>query len=420
MKIKLPKLVSYQQEVYDWLGDPYESGKIAVIKSVRQCGKTFFCQAELILMATQHPGSASYIFEPTLGLARKVFKSMDKALQKTGLVKSSNATVLEIELTNGSSISFRSTEQLSRGLTVTGLLILDECAYLDDEVIFEILPLVNAHRAPIIIASTPFTQDGYYYTMYSLGLEGTNAGVRTFDWAASPDITRFITPEQIELYKQTMSPQKFRTEVLGQFLTSDGLLFIGIDKCVASSSTSDLWNESTSIFLGIDFATGSNGDSTVLTGVNALGHQVCQYRTNFLSPMEQVEWLSMHIHNLASRFEIRSILGEINSIGKVYCDALNLNLQDLGKSITEWVTTNESKRQIVEELQIAFENQGIEILDDWVLLNELRRYQMEINPKTKTVTYNGAGGSHDDTVIALCLAYHAYKQNLGNFSISFA
>ena len=33
---------------------------------------------------------------------------------------------------------------------------------------------------------------------------------------------------------------------------------------------------------------------------------------------------------------------------------------------------------------------------------------MQINPKTKTVTYNGAGNIHDDTIIALALAYDAY------------
>lgn len=38
------KLTSYQQEVYDYLGGERGTGKVAVIKSVRQSGKTFFCQ----------------------------------------------------------------------------------------------------------------------------------------------------------------------------------------------------------------------------------------------------------------------------------------------------------------------------------------------------------------------------------------
>ena len=159
--LNFPKLTSYQQEVYDWLGDPYKQGKVAVIKSVRQSGKTFLLQIELIIMAVKHPGSVSIIYEPTLALARNVYKSMLKALSTTGLLKIANGQLLEIELDNGSQILFKSTEQTSRGLSVTGLLILDECAWLDEEAIYEILPLINAGNASLIIASTPYTMEGY-------------------------------------------------------------------------------------------------------------------------------------------------------------------------------------------------------------------------------------------------------------------
>ena len=161
MELVFPTLTSYQQEVYDWLDDPFESGKIAVLKSVRQSGKTFFIQVELIKMAFAHR-CMSVVFEPTRDIARKVYKSIDRALEGSGLVKISNAQLLEMEFTNGSSILFRSTESMNRGLTVTGLLVLDECAYLDEESIFSVLPLVNSHNAPIIIASSPFTAESYY------------------------------------------------------------------------------------------------------------------------------------------------------------------------------------------------------------------------------------------------------------------
>ena len=49
----------------------------------------------------------------------------------------------------------------------------------------------------------------------------------------------------------------------------------------------------------------------------------------------------------------------------------------------------------------------------------LKKYQAEINSKTKTISYNGYK-SHDDTVIATMLAYWAYKKNLGKFSFAMA
>lgn len=410
MNIVLPELTSYQKDVWKWLGDPYKSGKVAVIKSVRQSGKTFFIMAAVLSMALSHT-STSAIYEPTLNLARNVYKTIYKALEDTGLLKIANAQLLEIELTNGSTILFRSTEQMSRGLTVSGLLVLDECAYEDDEAIYSILPLINANNAPLIIASTPFTMDGYYYEMYMKGLEGGEL-IKTFDWSHHPETARFLTEEKKELFKQTMSRAKYTTEVLGEFLTGGGLLFQGLEDCQGEPDTNNRI-----IYLGIDFGTGSDNDYTVLSVMNNLGQMVKLYRTNNLSPTQQVEWLAGLINELKSKYTIRNILAEYNSIGSVYIDFLKKKIGKL--QLTNWTTTNKSKQDLVTNFQIALENGYVQILPDPVLLNELKKYQAEINAKTKTITYNGYK-CHDDTVIATMLAYWAYKKNMGTFSFGLA
>lgn len=409
LELTFPRLTAYQEEVYNWLEDPFETGKIAIIKSVRQSGKTFLLQIELLRMAFSHK-CTSIVFEPTIPLARKVYKSITKALEGSGLIKSANSQLLEVEFTNGSEILFKSTEQLNRGLTVTGLLVLDECAYLDDESVYSILPLVNAHKAPIIIASSPFAMDGYYYTMYLQGLEEKPL-IKTFDWSKHPEISRFLSEEQKALYKQTMSRAKYTTEVLGEFLTDGGLLFTGLENCIGDPEDDKI------IYLGIDFATGSDGDYTVLSVINNLGQQVKLYRTNNLSPMEQVNWLCGLIKDLASNYTIKTILCEENSIGKVYIDAMKKQLPK-GIVLSNWTTSNKSKQDLVTTFQIALENQYVQILNNPIQLNELRRYQAEINTKTKVITYNGFK-SNDDTVIATMLAYYAYKKHLGKFSIAF-
>lgn len=411
MRIEFPKLTSYQQEVYDWLQDPLGTGKVAVIKSVRQSGKTFFIMTEVLKTALEHV-CTSAIFEPTLGLSRNVYKSIYKALEPTNLVKIANAQLLEIELKNGSTILFRSTEQMSRGLTISGVLVLDECAYLDEEAIFSILPLVNAYNAPIIIASTPFTMDGYYYQMYMKGLEG-RPDIKTFDWSNHPETGRFLTPEKKELYKQTMSRAKYTTEVLGEFLTDGGLLFQGLDKCIGEPGDSRI------IYIGIDFGTGADEDYTVMAVINNSGEMVKMYRTNNLSPTQQVEWIGEIILDLATRYTIRNVLCEYNSIGTVYIDFLKKKLHGKKITITNWTTTNKSKQDLVTTFQIALENNYVQLIYDPVLLGELKKYQAEINVKTKTISYNGYK-CHDDTVIATMLAYWAYKKNLGTFTFGMA
>ena len=412
MKIVFPKLTAYQQEVYDWLGDPYKSGKVAVIKSVRQSGKTFFIMTEVIKMALQH-SCTSAIFEPTLTLARNVYKSIYKALEPTGLLKIANAQLLELELNNGSTILFKSTEQMNRGLTISGILVLDECAFLDDEAIYSVLPLINANNAPLIIASTPFTMDGYYYQMYMMGLGGKEL-IRSFDWSTHPETGRFLTEEKKELYRQTMSRSKYTTEVLGEFLTDGGLLFNGLESCLGTPD-----NSSRILYLGIDFGAGSENDYTVLSVINNLGQMVKMYRTNNLTPTQQVEWLCGLILDLAENYTIKTVLAEYNSIGSVYVDFMKKKLGPKNIQLTDWVTSNKSKQDLVTHFQIALENGYVQLLNDPVLLGELKKYQAEINTKTKTITYNGYK-SHDDTVIATMLAYWAYKKHFGKFSFAMA
>lgn len=414
IELHFPALTTYQQEVYDWLGDAYKSGRIAVIKSVRQSGKTWLIMICLLSMAFTHI-CTSVIFEPTLGLSRQVYKTIYKALENSGLIKTANAQLLEIEFTNGSSILFRSTEQMSRGLTVTGYLVLDELAWLDDEQVFSVLPLVNSNNAPIICASTPFVAEGYFFEMYLKGLEPTDK-LRTFDWSKSPEIERFLSPEQKALYKQTMSKAKWTTEICGEFLQSEGLLFTNLQNCIKDTTlkSDDI------LYCGIDFATGAgdDGDYTVLSVFNNNGEQVKLYRTNNLSPMQQVEWLCGLIENLNATATIKTILCEQNSIGAVYIDAMKRKLPK-GATLTNWVTSNKSKQDLVTHFQIGLENEMITVLNNPVLLNELKKYQAEINPKTKTISYNGYK-SNDDTVVASMLAYYGYKKHFGKASISFA
>ena len=412
MKIVFPKLTTYQQEVFDWLQDPYKTGKVAVIKSVRQSGKTFFIMTEVLKIALEHK-STSAIFEPTLALSRNVYKSIYKALENTGLIKIANAQLLEIELTNGSTILFKSTEQINRGLTISGILVLDECAYLDDEAIYSVLPLINANNAPLIIASTPFTMDGYYYNMYMKGLE-ENELIKSFDWSKHPETARFLTEEKKEMYRQTMSRSKYTTEVLGEFLTDGGLLFQGLENCVGEPD-----KDAKTIYIGIDFGTGSEDDYTVLSAINNRGQQVKLYRTNNLSPTQQVEWLCGLILDLASHYTIHQVLCEYNSIGTVYIDFMKKKLTGRNITLTNWITSNKSKQDLVTNFQIALENNYVQILQNPVLLNELKKYQAEINSKTKTISYNGYK-CHDDTVIATMLSYWAYKKKMTGFQFGMA
>lgn len=416
--VTLPALTSYQKNVWDFLcvsGDvpSHYSGRVAVIKSVRQSGKSFLAQMLLIAFAlTKRCTSA--IYEPTLAQARVQFKAIENYFKGSDIITKANASLLEIEFANGSVIYFKSTEQSSRGFTIDGILILDECAYLSEDEIYATLPLINAHNAPLLIASTPFISDGYYYKMFQKGISSPTDKLKSFDWSKEPEIDRFLTPERKAFYKQTMSRSKFITEVLGEFLSDDGMLFRNIEACC----TDERPEVSGKLYIGVDWGSGTEGDYTAIAVINDNGEQCGLYVTNNLSPMQQIEWASAIIKDLATKGQIAKLTCEANSIGAVYIDALKQKIGGKIK-INEFVTSNKSKQDLVTTLQLALENKDITLMRDEEQLNQLRSYEAQINPRTKSISYNGKAGVHDDICIALMLAYFSYKQRLGTYSITF-
>lgn len=416
MEVRFPALTAYQREVHDYMADAYKNGKIAVIKSVRQSGKTFFCVCLLAEYALLHPGCVSAVIEPTLSQSRNVFNTLVKAFRHTNLIEQSNASLLNVKFSNGSEIIFKSTEQGegNRSFTVTGLLVYDEAAYLPDDAVYTILPFVNAHNAPIVVCSTPFMQEGYYYDMVKMATEKPSDKLRFFDWSKHPEISRFLSEERKEFYRQTMSRNKYTTEVLGEFLSSDGLLFTNIEACVIDQAPS-----ANILYIGIDFATGSGGDYTVLSAFNERGEMAGLHYQNNIPPMQQVEWLAQLINDYGKVAKIHRIYAEENGIGKVYVDALRARI--VGAKVTAFTTTNESKQSIVTEMQIALEQERVKLLRDARLLDEMRRFEATVNPKTKKIIYGGHIGTHDDCVMATLIAHHAYcdATKIGRYNISF-
>lgn len=148
-------------------------GHIVVVKSKRQVGKSLMIENELLRYACTWSGTTSICVSPTLTQARKIFKEIDAALSNSGIVKNSNATLLEMSFINGSRIFFKSAEQKEnlRGYTVSGILCIDEAAYISDDVFYTVLPWTDVKHANILICSTPRTRQGFFYDYFQRGLD---------------------------------------------------------------------------------------------------------------------------------------------------------------------------------------------------------------------------------------------------------
>lgn len=402
MEIIFPKLHKHQRVVYDAVISDNGAGNIYVVKSKRQCGKSFVASLILIYFSLNKKDTISMIVEPTLNQSRRIFKDIVKMLEGSGIIKNANQSLLSIDFINGSEIIFKSAEQYDaiRGYSVSGILIVDEGAFIVDDVYEILFPVRDAHNSPMLVISTPLFCDGYFYRLF------TSTNSKSYDWC-DYDTSMFLSDEKLEQYRNTLSELKFMSEYLGLFITDGGYVFRNITKCVLSDS----YITGEPVVAGIDWAVGNDGDDTVLSLIDANANAVEFVRLNNMSPVEQIDTIVNKLNTMPS---LKKVVVEQNSIGNVYFDMLKHKFSR-HSIITKFNTTNESKRRIIEQLSTAFQNENIHIPNDRELINQLQHYAVE---KTKTgYTYNGAG-AHDDYVMSLAMAYDALTAK-SNYCVSF-
>ena len=403
------KPFSYQQAVINEVKDSKGSGKTVVVKSRRQVGKSVLIANLLLYYAINYKGTKNYVLSPTLKQGKNIYKTIINAISGCGIIKSKNATDLFITLINGSSISIKSAEQKEslRGETCTGILCIDECAYISSEVYNIVKPWCDFHKAVTLMVSTPFVKSGFFWEYYNHGLNREYNCV-SIDWSDEKyqdDMDFILPPSKLEEYRKLLPKNVFLTDYLGIFIDDDGTVFTDFKKCINKNEIKD----SDKLYLGIDWAAGVESDDTVIVAFNQYGKQVYLDYFNKLTPTQQIDRIEKFIVQYKNQIVV--VQTELNSLGTPLTDFLK-NRSQLKTIINKFVgfnTTNQSKNAIVQNLQIAFEQKEIEILEDEKQSRELATYTAEYNAKTRNVSYNAPNGLHDDICIAMMLAYDAYK-----------
>ena len=412
MENKVKKLIGYtpmqhQIDVHKIIKDNPKGVTISVL-SRRQSGKTLMVENILLDFAINKQGTYNVYIGPTFKHCKKAQSEIKKAVINTGCLESSNETTKVLKFKNGSIIQFFSAEQKDnlRGDTVTGILIYDEAVFIKDE-IFDIADhFCNVHNSPILMVSTPMRKAGRFYECFERGQIGIK-GYKSIDWK-DYDLSKLLSKELIQKYKMALPASVYNTEVLGEFIDGDSVVFESYLNCVYHTTTPVQIKPR---FVGIDWATESGTDYTVLTYMDNSKRVLYQTKhkekTTPLIVQAVIDELNMY-SNL-------QILSEATGIGRVYNGFVIGKLKN-GNKLESFETSNNSKREIIEALIVAFQNNDIEIPNDEELLKELDLFGCTYNPKTQTVKYAAVVGN-DDRVMSLAFCYYKSKQNKGNYTI---
>jgi len=382
--------------------------KFITVVAGRKFGKTKMVAFYVIWYALTHPGHRILITAPSYQQSRIIYRECGRLLRRSilsCLVESDLKTPFpQIQFKNEAEMQFRSTQNpdLLRG-EEAHLIIMDEAAYIKDEVVTEVLePMLLVTNGRWIKISTPAGYNHFYDTY----LKGQSEEFPEYSSYRFPSTANpYVSQEFIELKKKELGENSiaFRTEYLAEFIEDQNAVFrwAGIQKNVDNSI--ELIDGATHIsrqyVIGCDLAKYQDYTVIVVLDVTEKPYKLVHFERFNRRPYAEV---IMRLKDLYKRFNYAKVLIDSSGVG----DPVLEDLTDIGAE--GYVFTSKSKVQLIQRLQACLENGDIKYPYIEELIKELQFFEYQL---TRTgVKMDARSGFHDDCVIALALAVWAAEQ----------
>lgn len=311
-----------------------------------------------------------------------------------------------IEIPGAGSITIRSTHNPDhlRGMGLD-LAVLDEAAFMPPTLWPEVVrPMLLERRGHALFLSTPRGRN-WFYDLFTLGLDPEEPDWASFHFTSYHN--PLITMGEIDAVRRTTPERVFAAEYMAEFSDDAGQVFRGVRRA-ANAPVGAVPLPDRIYIAGVDW--GREFDYTVIAVIDATNGQVVA-----LDRFNAISWAAQRgrLRALADRWGPAVIWAEANSIGAVNIEAL----QNEGLPVRPFHTTSASKGPLIDGLALAIEREEIALLPYEVLLNELEAYAMTRLPGGG-FRYSAPSGGHDDTVIAVALAWYGVKH--GGVRVAFA
>ena len=272
------------------------------------------------------------------------------------------------------------------------LVVGDEYAMIDPDGWNDaVMPTLADYDGDEFRISTPKGKNHFYYD-FMKGMAGNDDFM---SWTAPTSANPLPNIQKAYgLAKGRVPERTYRQEWQAQFV-DDGTLFRGVADAAKLKPQEP--KPGAQYVIGVDW--GRTNDATVFCVLDVGSREQAH-----LDHMTNTDYASqrLRLRSLAQRYNNAVVMAELNSIGQPNVEAL----QGMGVPVQGFTTTNASKAQIVQALELAFEQGSITLLDDPTQTAELMAYQSEKLP-SGLIRYNAPKGMHDDTVMALAIALHA-------------
>jgi len=352
---------------------------------------------------------------PTYDLARRTWDYLNLWInpinRELGKVLQINKSNFTITSKLGSKLELKSTDNpaslLGAGLD---LLIIDEAARVNEDVWrTHLRPTLTDRNGRAIFISTPYGKN-WFYDMHIKGLDN-DPKWKDYSYhhmCTSQNITIPNIDQEMVSAKQELSINEFSQEYEAEFIEGAGSVFRNLKDVIVPTDfrTFPHFHEDPNPDLsyqgGLDLA--RLDDFSVLTIVNRSNPEY--FTISAIDRFNQLDYAVQkpRISLLSEQFFKPPIHAEQNNIG----DAI---IHDLTPNFKPFKTTNQSKKEIINNLAILIEQKKIRIPAIPKLIQELETFSYNITP-SGTVRYSAPNGLHDDMVMSLALALYTLKDPL--------
>ncbi len=417
-----------------------ETSKRIVVCAGRQVGKSTMAAARSIWFAITQPRTTTLIVSSTLRQSMLMFEKIAEFVRSSPLVKKSvkYETRRQIIFSNKSKIIALPCGPVGnsiRGYTAH-LVILDEAAFVPDEVISNIIfPTLSTTDGTVMMLSTPWDRDHSFYKAFT----SSSWSKYHFPSSANPEVKQEFLDEQRNLYGE----QRFAQEYLAEFTDDEksyfpmSLLRPCVHLCGNRSTGSagsldscgycDLVSGRVDPPLGYELYAGYDPggmrdpaalvvvEKCVATTGNTLESRRAQrvfkvvrmetYLVPYSSSSSDAKSndpytkFTQRVADIHRRMHFKKLLIDSTGLGG---PILEMCVQE-GLPASEMKLSSSSKEEILFNLKARLEKQQVILPNDAALLSNLNCIEAE-RTRNGGYSFDHMSGTHDDLAYALALA----------------
>ena len=368
-----------------------EAARVNVVCVGRRAGKT---ELGLHLCATDDVLAYPVgWFAPSYTMMLEVWLAADVLFAP--VIARRNASERRIEFKTGGVLEFWSLDNplAGRGRKYKRVIV-DEAAFIPNLLhTWEhvLRPTLADYRGDAWIFSTPKGRNGFY-TLWQRG-QGDVSNWRS--WQLPSEVNPMVPADEFAEMRATLPERVVAQELDAVFLDDAGGVFRRVMEAATATGQDGAHHGHEYVF-GVDW--GRQNDFTAIA--------VLDITTSELVALDRFNQIDYHVQlgrlsALYERFRPRAIVAEANSMGLPLIEQMARD----DFPVVPFTTTNASKTLAIDALALAFERGALRIIPDATLISELQAY--EAKPLSRGMTrYDAPEGMHDDTVMALALAWY--------------